>query len=36
MYTVAWSPDGAVMVCGGLNNTILLWDAATWKYRTLR
>jgi WD40 repeat protein len=36
MTSVVWSPDGSVMVCGGLNNTILLWDAATWRYRMLR
>jgi WD40 repeat protein len=36
MTVVAWSPDGTVMACGGFNNSILLWEASTWKQRTLR
>jgi WD40 repeat protein len=33
---IAYSPDGTVMVCGGMNNTLILWEAATWKSRVLR
>ncbi len=36
MTVVAYSPDGTVMVCGGMNNTLLLWEVATWRNRTLR
>jgi WD40 repeat protein len=36
MTVVTFSPDGKVMVCGGSNNTLLLWDVATWRSRTLR
>jgi WD40 repeat protein len=36
MTVMAFTPDGRVMVCGGMNNTLLLWEVATWRNRTLR
>lgn len=33
---VAFSPDGKVLLCGGLNNTILAWDTSSLRYRIIR
>ncbi len=36
IMAVAFSPEGNVLACGGVNNVILLWDAATWNWRLVR
>ncbi len=36
MISIAFSPDGKLMVCGGVNNTLLLWEVATGRNVTLR
>jgi WD40 repeat protein len=36
IMAVTFSPDGKVLACGGVNNAILLWDAATWDWRLFR
>ncbi|HEV3167525.1 MAG TPA: WD40 repeat domain-containing protein, partial [Isosphaeraceae bacterium] len=33
VYSIAWSPDGKMIVTGGFDNTVRLWDAATRKER---
>ncbi|MBZ5497942.1 MAG: hypothetical protein LAP85_16180 [Acidobacteriia bacterium] len=34
--TLSFSPDGKVLACGGGNNSLVVWDTATWKSRPVR
>jgi WD40 repeat protein len=36
ILSVAFSPDGKVLACGGVNNAILVWDTKTWSRRLLK